>query len=233
MRFEAKLQRATLIRRYKRFLADIALPNGEQLTIHCPNSGSMRTCSEPGSQVCFSTSDNPKRKYPQTLEMVHNGRTWIGVNTLRTNAIVAEALTLGLIAEIPKFDSMKKEVKTSEKSRLDLMLELGTQRTYIEIKNCSLVKDGCAMFPDAVTSRGTKHLNELAQLVGEGHQGIIFFLVQRSDGDYFKPAASIDPLYARTLSEVVRKGVRILVYQANVTPESIGVAHSLPVNLDG
>jgi sugar fermentation stimulation protein A len=232
MHFPVKLRPATLLRRYKRFLADVRLENGQELTIHCPNSGSMRSCSEPGSPICYSTSDNPKRKYPQTLEMVHNGTTWIGVNTSRTNAVVTEALEQGRIEELKKFDRLRREVQTSGGSRLDIMLEQGGKKTYVEVKNCSLVEDGCALFPDAITSRGTKHLLELARLVSAGHAGVIFFLVQRLDGHRFSPAAAIDPLYARTLSDVVQRGVKILVYQARVTPDSIEVVRPLPVMLD-
>lgn len=232
MRFPAPLSRAILVRRYKRFLADVRLDNGQELTIHCPNSGSMQSCSEPGSPVCYSTSDNPKRKYPNTLEMVHNGATWIGVNTSRSNEIVAEALRNGWIKELNQFDQLRKEIKTSEGSRLDLLLERGAEKIYIEIKNCSLAEDRCALFPDAVTSRGTKHLTELARLVSEGHEGVIFFLVQRLDADHFAPAAAIDPLYARTLRDVHQRGVKILAYQAEVTPESIAVVRQLPVVLE-
>lgn len=231
MTFDQILEQATLIKRYKRFLADIALADGSSLTIHCPNSGSMKSCADPGSPVCFSTSDNPKRKYPHTLEMVHDGKTWIGVNTSRTNTLVAEAIEQGRIKELKDFDNLRREIKTSDGSRLDLMLEQGSDRIYIEVKNCSLVVDGCAMFPDAVTSRGTKHLLELARLVDEGNRGIIFFLVQRQDGNCFSPAAEIDPLYASTLQSVHQKGVEILVYQARVTPKSIEVTTPLPVRL--
>ncbi len=233
MQFEQALKQGTLLRRYKRFLADIRLEDGAELTIHCPNSGSMRSCSEPGSPVCYSKSDNPKRKYPHTLEMVHNGRTWIGVNTSRTNTIVAEAIEQQKITELGPFDAIRKEIKTSDSSRLDLMLEDRGQRTYIEIKNCSLAENGRAMFPDAVTSRGTRHLQELARLVSAGHRGVIFFLVQRLDCHSFAPAAAIDPVYASTLAQVHRSGVDILAYQAQVTPESIEVVKSLPVILAG
>lgn len=231
MHFDQILQRGTLIKRYKRFLADIERPDTSRITIHCPNSGSMRSCSEPGSPVCFSQSDNPRRKYPHTLEMVHNGTTWIGVNTARTNTIVAEAIENGQIAELREFDRLQREVKTSEGSRLDLALKTKGKTTYIEIKNCSLVEHGRALFPDAVTARGTKHLNELARLVSLGHRGVIFYLVQRQDGDLFAPAAEIDPLYAATLLEAQRAGVMVLAYQAAVTPESIEVTGSLPVEL--
>lgn len=232
MYFTSKLEQAVLIRRYKRFLADVRLPDGSTLTIHCPNSGSMRSCSEPGSLVCFSQANNPKRKYPHTLEMIHVGANWIGINTSRTNAIVAEAILKGEIAEINEFDELKREVKTSEGSRLDIMLTAGDHKTYIEVKNCSLVDDGYALFPDAVTTRGTKHLNELIRLVKDGHTGIIFYLIQRLDADRFKPAVDIDPLYAATLRTAANQGVLILAYQAAVTPESINVIKRVPVILD-
>ena len=233
MDFNPPLRQGTLIRRYKRFLSDIQLPTGEEITVHCPNSGSMRGCSAPGSTVCFSRSDNPGRKYPHTLEMVHNGKTWIGVNTSRTNQIVAEAIENGKIKELRGFDAIRKEVKTSEGSRLDLLLETAGGRTYVEVKNCSLVDNGVALFPDAVTKRGTKHLKELERLVESGSRGVIFFLVQRLDCDCFSPASAIDPEYATTLVEVHRRGVEILAYQAQVTPQTIQVVKPLPVKLDG
>jgi len=232
MQFETPLQAATLIKRYKRFLADVTTDEGKEITVHCPNSGSMRGCSTPGSQVMLSTSPNPKRKYPQTFEMIKEGDTWIGVNTMLTNKIVAEAILDGQIKEFQDIDNLKREVVTSKSSRLDLLLERGDEKIYVEIKNCSLVEDGWAMFPDAVTARGTKHLNELASLVAQGHQGIIFFLVQRTDADRFRPAAHIDPLYAETLATVTKKGVQILVYQAEVLPESITIRNSIPCFLN-
>ncbi len=191
----------------------------------------MRGCSTPGSPVCLSTSDNPKRKYPHTLEMVRENGTWVGVNTSLTNKLVVEAIQQKQIAEFTEFDSLKTEVKTSPKSRLDLLLTRGERKEYIEIKNCSLVNEGCAMFPDAVTARGTKHLLELAQLVKKGHGGTIFFLVQRMDANRFKPASHIDPIYSQTLSDVTQQGVKIVIYQADVTPESISVVRSLPSGL--
>ena len=135
------------------------------------------------------------------------------------------------LREFQNFDSLKQEVKTSDGNRLDLMLLSGDQEIYIEIKNCSLVENSCARFPDAVTSRGTKHLKELIRLVEQGHTGVIFYLVQRLDADRFEPAADIDPLYARTLVEAHSKGVTILVYQADVTPLSIKITRSLPYGL--
>lgn len=228
MQFTPPLQSATLIKRYKRFLADVRTNDGKKTTVHCPNSGSMRGCSTPGSQVMLSTSPNPGRKYPQTLEMIKESDTWIGINTMLTNTIVAEAILAGHIKELQNIDTLTREVVTSKSSRLDLLLERGNEKIYVEIKNCSLVEDGWAMFPDAVTTRGTKHLNELAMLVEQGHQGIIFFCIQRTDADQFKPAAHIDPTYATTLANVHKKGVQILAYQAEILPEAITIQKSIP-----
>lgn len=232
MQFDTPLQPATLIKRYKRFLADVTTDEGDEITVHCPNTGSMRGCSTPGSRVMLSTSPNPKRKYPQTLEMVREGDTWVGVNTMLTNKIVAEAIQEGRIEELQGIDSIKREVKTSQSSRLDLLLERGEEKIYVEIKNCSLVEDGWAMFPDAVTARGAKHLHELAGLVEQGHQGVIFFCIQRMDAEHFRPAAHIDPTYAETLAEVSKKGVQILAYQTEIGPESIIVQKSIPCFLE-
>ncbi len=228
MQFETPLQSATLIKRYKRFLADVTTAEGRKITVYCPNTGTMRSCSTPGSQVMLSTSPNLNRKYPQTLEMIRNNDTWIGVNTGLTNTIVAEAIHEGRIKEFQNIDSITKEVVTSKSSRLDLLLERGEKKIYVEIKNCSLVEEGWAMFPDAVTTRGTKHLEELASLVKQGHQGVIFFCIQRSDADRFRPAAHIDPVYASTLAKVSKKGVQIIAYQAEVRPESISIRKAIP-----
>jgi len=231
MKFNPPLQSATLLKRYKRFLADVKLEDGRETTVHCPNSGSMRGCSTPGSQVFLSRSENPKRKYPHTLEMVLNGTTWIGVNTMRTNALVAEAIAAGRISEFQNMDSVQSEIKTSASTRLDLLLTKDARTIYMEIKSCSLAENGWAMFPDAVTTRGTKHLHELADLVSRGHEGVIFFCVQRLDAEQFRPAVQTDPVYAETLSQVHRQGVRILVYQAEITPQEIHIIRPLPFSL--
>lgn len=228
MFFNPPLTTATLIKRYKRFLVDVKLEDGSILTLHCPNTGSMRSCSTPGSLVAFSQSTNPNRKYPHTLEMVRNNSTWVGVNTSRTNGLVAEAIAQGSIAELTKVQAIKREVKVSAKSRLDLAVSLKDTITYIEVKNCSLVEHGCAMFPDAITSRGTKHLHELIALAAAGKGACIFFLVQRMDAVRFAPAGHIDPLYTKTLREAARKGVMVLAYQAAVSPSGIEVARKLP-----
>ena len=229
MHFTPHLIHGKLIKRYKRFLADIQLPDGEIITAHCPNTGTMLSCSTPGSAVQLSVSDNPKRKYPHTLEMVMDNKTWVGVNTSLTNKLVIEAIKKGHVQEFTDIDSVRAEVKTSKESRLDLLVKKGDRDIYIEIKNCSLAVDGCAMFPDAVTTRGTKHLKELIRLKEEGNESCIFFLVQRMDADKFTPAAHIDPVYARTMALAAEAGVKILVYQAEVNPTGIEVVRPLPL----
>jgi sugar fermentation stimulation protein A len=228
MEFATPLIHGTLIKRYKRFLADVQLADGQIITAHCPNTGTMLSCSTPGSGVYLSISDNPKRKYPHTLEMVRDNETWVGVNTSLTNKLVVEAITKGRILEFADIDSVKTEVKTSSKSRLDLLITQHDQLTYVEIKNCSLAIDGCAMFPDAVTARGTKHLNELIRLKKEGFGSCIFFLVQRIDADKFRPATQIDPVYGKTITQAMTAGVQTLVYQAEVSPSGIEVVRPLP-----
>jgi len=231
MIFPEQLEPGILLKRYKRFLADVELGTGGQATVHCPNSGSMLSCSAAGSPVYLSRSSNRTRKYPLTLEMIRTGSAWVGVNTSLTNQLVVEGIEKGDISELRSPDSIRREVKVSAASRLDVMLTRGARKIYIEIKSCTLVIDSCAMFPDAVTARGTRHLEELARLVGLGAEGILFFLVQRLDADFFRPAAHIDPLYAETLARVSRQGVQILVYQAEVLPQGIRIVRPLPFSL--
>jgi sugar fermentation stimulation protein A len=230
MLFPSTLTPGRLIKRYKRFLADIET-DSKIITAHCPNTGSMRSCSTPGSRVYLSLSRNDKRKYPYTLEMVEDNQTWVGVNTARTNDLVAEAILNGKIKELAGADRLQREVRTSPHSRLDLALTHGKQVTYVEVKNCSLAQNSTAMFPDAVTSRGAKHLQELQGLVRQGHAACILFLVQRMDADRFLPANHIDPDYGRGLAEAAAGGVQVLVYQAEVTPIGIEVVRSLPWSL--
>lgn len=231
MDFDKILTNGTLIKRYRRFLADILLADGSIITAHCPNTGTMLSCSTPDSPVCLSRSINPKRKYPFTLEMIKIGMTWVGVNTGRTNGLVVEAIEKGQIAELGAFDEIKKEVRVTDHSRLDLQIMHKDCSTFLEIKNCSLAIDGCAMFPDAVTARGTRHLQELTRLSKAGFGAGIFFLVQRMDADRFAPAAHIDPMYSKALGEAIAAGVRVLVYQARVSPTGIHVVRPLPYSL--
>ncbi len=235
MRFTSPLVQGTLIKRYKRFLADVRLDNGQIITAHCPNTGTMLRCSDPDSRVGLSISDNPKRKYPFTLEIVKDNSTWVGVNTARTNKLVAEALTKGQIAELRDIQAVKTEIKTSDHTRLDLQVLHGASSTanstFIEVKNCSLAVNGWAMFPDAVTTRGTKHLHELIRLLELGEKTCIFFLVQRTDADRFCPAAHIDSVYGEALQQAAAAGVMVLAYQAEISPQEIKVVRSLPCSL--
>ncbi|KPJ99731.1 MAG: transcriptional regulator [Desulfobacterales bacterium SG8_35] len=231
MRFEQRLQSGILIRRYKRFLADIELADGSLLTVHCPNSGSMMGCSKPGSPVLFSRSDNPGRKYPHTLEMIQAGDTLVGVNTSLTNKLVRESLENGVVTDFGRLESIMQEVKTSDNTRLDFLLQQDGQSIFMEVKNCSLAENRVAMFPDAVTVRGTKHLHELAALKNQGHGGAVFFCVQRGDADWFMPASHIDPVYAGTLAQVAEAGVLVIAYQAKISPEEIKITRRLPVKL--
>lgn len=231
MQFTTPLVQGTLVKRYKRFLADVRMENGEIITVHCPNTGTMLSCSAPDSRVCLSRSDNPKRKYPFTLEMVEDNSTWVGVNTMRTNKLVAEALEKGHISEFQDIKAIKTEIKTSDHTRLDLQVSHGDSSTFIEVKNCSLAVDRCAMFPDAVTTRGTKHLHELTRLIAEGLRACIFFLVQRMDADRFSPASHIDSVYGDALLQAAEAGVMVLVYQAEVSPAGIDIVRPLPYSL--
>lgn len=157
--------------------------------------------------------------------------TWVGVNTAKTNSLVAEAIENGEIVEFQNVTKIRREIKTSDHTRLDLLVDHDETSTFIEVKNCSLAVDGCAMFPDAVTARGAKHLTELTRLVKEGSKGCIFFLVQRMDADEFRPAKQIDPTYAEGLAAAQKAGVTVLVYQAEISPDGIRVVRSLPCDV--
>jgi sugar fermentation stimulation protein A len=233
MRFETPLIPGKLIKRYKRFLADIELENGKIITAHCPNSGSMKTCQTPGWKVMLSVHDSPTRKYKHTWEMVHNGNCWIGVNTGIPNQIVEGAIKSDAINSLKGYLEIKREVRYGKNSRIDIFLQTDKKTCYVEVKNVTLVEeDGCYYFPDAVTERGRKHLYELIDMVGEGHRAVMFYVIQRSDGSSFKPAAHIDPAYADSLKEAYDKGVEILVYQAEVNPDSIILKSEIPWALE-
>lgn len=234
MRFDTPLLAGRLIRRYKRFLADVVLEDGREVTAHCPNSGSMKACVGPDWPVRLSVSDNPRRKLPYTLEMVHNGRCWIGVNTMRPNHLVREAMLAGDVAELGGYEVVRNEVPYAGDSRIDLLLEGGRGRCFVEVKNTTLVDgDGHFIFPDAVTERGRKHLRALIRTVAGGDRAVAFFLVQRADALVFRPAEEIDPAFARTLREAVAAGVEVLAYRAEVSPERIQVVERLPSTLSG
>jgi sugar fermentation stimulation protein A len=221
----------TLVRRYKRFLADVILEDGSPVTVHCPNSGSMKGCAVPGSRVFLSRSPNPRRAYPLTWELVESDGFWAGINTSLPNRLAREAIENGTVTELQGYDSIRPEVPYGERSRIDLLLEGPSGRCYVEVKNVTLVEGRRALFPDAVTLRGQKHLNELMRVVREGDRGVIFFTVQRGDGESVSPADAIDPEYGRLLRLVVQSGVEALAYRAEISPEEIRLTNRLPVML--
>ncbi len=229
--FDAPLQPARFLRRYKRFLADVELEDGRVITVHCPNSGSMKSCMGEGWPARLSHSSNPSRKYPHTLEMLHNGTCWIGINTHRTNGVVAQAIAMGQIPALAGYETLRREVTYGRGSRIDLLLEGTGGRCYVEVKSVTLLEGREYQFPDAVTVRGQKHLRELASMVREGHRAVLFYLIQRSDGELFRPACAIDPAYGAAVQEVARQGVEFLAYGAKVTPEGIGVERVVPMEL--
>lgn len=233
MKFKESLIEGILLKRYKRFLADVKLVDGQFVTAHCPNSGSMKTCKEPGWKVLLSKSDNPARKLKYTWEMVHNGKCWIGINTQLPNKIAIEAIENQKIPELNGYNEIQSEKKYGKNSRIDILLKGKSGMCYVEVKNVTLVEaDGFYKFPDAVTERGKKHLNELLEMVKTGHRAVMLFVIQRSDGTTFKPADRIDPEYARVLKDVYHQGVEILAYQADVSPTEIKIQISIPFSLD-
>lgn len=230
MNLSSQLIAGTLIRRYKRFLADVALKDGTVITAHTPNSGSMLGCAVPGSPVLLSTSRSLTRKYPHTWELVQVNGNWIGINTGYPPKLVAEGIENGTIAELQGYRVIRPEVACGN-SRIDLLLEGENPPCWVEVKNVTLVEERVALFPDAVTTRGQKHLAELRHRVGKGERGVIFYVVQREDAEAVAPADRIDPEYGRLLREVVSQGVEPLAYRATVSPTEIRLEKRLPVLL--
>jgi len=230
MKFKSPLIPAKLIKRYKRFLADVQLANGEAITVHCPNSGSMLLCQEAGAQVLLSDSENPARKFRYTWEMVRTGKSWVGINTMRPNEVVYEALQNREVPELSKFDEIRREVKYGRSSRVDIWLRKGKQEIFVEIKNVTLpdLEHKRAIFPDAVTERGKKHLEELSRVVKKGHRAVMFYFLNREDVESVAPAREIDPAYAKALEKAVKAGVEIMAYQARITPETITLKKPVP-----
>ena len=221
-----------LLRRYKRFLTDVHLASGEAVTAHCPNSGRMTGCAEPGRPVYLSFHESPRRKLKYTWELIDMPGSLVGVNTLVPNRLVALAAAAGRVPELDGYAAIRTEVAVGGHTRLDLGLTDHEGRiTFVEIKNCTLVEDGRAFFPDAVTARGRKHLEVLAELRRAGHRSLIFFLVQRMDAESFSPADRIDPDYGRALRRAMDQGVEALVYDTTIDLEGIALNRRLPLIL--
>ncbi|MEG1209908.1 MAG: DNA/RNA nuclease SfsA [Leclercia sp.] len=234
MQFLPPLQSATLIQRYKRFLADVVTPDGVTLTLHCPNTGAMTGCATPGDTVWYSTSSNTKRKYAHTWEITQTaGGEYICVNTLRANQLVKEAISLDFIPELRGYKTLKSEVKYGEEaSRIDFMLQADDRpECYIEVKSVTLAEKDNGYFPDAVTLRGQKHLRELISVAATGKRAVLLFAVLHTAIGRFSPARHIDPKYAQLLNEAQKQGVEVLVYKAELSADNMTLSVALPVTL--
>ncbi|AHZ86840.1 DNA/RNA nuclease SfsA [Bdellovibrio bacteriovorus] len=243
MKFHSKLQEGIFLKRYKRFFADIEF-QGQQVTAHVPNTGSLKSVNNPGQHCLFSESTNPERKLKYTLEMIKSPTgSWVGVNTATPNTVVRETLhhvvghkkeVIGGFAHWAAFDEVKPEYKISAETRLDFALKKNNsdKMHFIEVKNVTLAEEGTAKFPDAVTERGQKHLRELMALMEQGHTAEIVFTIQRHDCGSFSPADDIDPEYGRLLREAYQKGLRVSPFVLDLTPESVELSETvLPLKM--
>ena len=233
MRFTTPLEQGRLVRRYKRFFADIVTDTGETLCIHCPNTGSMLNCMGEGARVWFQRNSDPKRKLPGTWELVETPQGRLAcVNTARANRLVEEALLAGTIKELDGFTALKREVAYGvENSRVDFRLDYATGSAFVEVKSVTLGfgDTAVAAFPDAVTARGARHLRELAALARAGIRAVQLYCVNLSGVEAVRPASEIDPLYAAALADAIDAGVEVLAYGVELSPEEIRLSHRLPV----
>ena len=235
MRFSAPLMPATLVRRYKRFLADVVLPSGETITVHCANPGAMIGLNAPGARIWLSKSANAARKLPHSWELIEvdlgAGVELVGINTGHPNALAGEAIAAGLIPELAGYATARREVRYGESSRVDFLLE-GPPRPacYVEIKNVHLMRErGLAEFPDAVTRRGARHLAELAAMVAAGHRAVMLFLIQIGSAQCFKLARDIDPAYGQAYDAARRAGVEVIAYRCVISRDGIEVAQPVAI----
>jgi len=231
MEFTPPLQPATLIKRYKRFLADIRLPSGEITTVHCANTGAMTGCATPGDTIWYSTSTSATRKYPYSWELTQTtDQHWIGINTLRANQLVEELLIRQGVPSLAQFRHWQREVTFGdEKSRIDFVLsdEKG-QKYYLEVKSVTLLANGKGYFPDTVTLRGQKHLRELISIVKKGHRAGLFFAVLHTGIDQVSAAENLDPTYAQLLREAIATGVEVIVYRAQISRHQLLLVDPIP-----
>lgn len=226
MKFK-NLLHGKLIKRYKRFLADIILDDGSEITAHVPNSGRMTSTIEDNCDVWVSYHDNPKRKLKYTLELTKIDDIMICTNTGVANKLGVEAIEDGLIKELQGYDLLKTEQKYGQNSRIDILLEKQNQKCFVEIKSVTLKLDDVLAFPDAVTSRGAKHLQELSDMVQEGHRAVMLYIVQRTDDLSFQIAKSIDEKYALSFDEAMKNGVEVLVYQSDINLDEIKIVKKI------
>ena len=233
MKFASPLQPGRLIRRYKRFLADIELETGAMITAHCPNPGAMMGLKAPGARCWVSVSEDPRRKLKHTLEVMEADDTLVAMNTMSPNKIAEAAVRAGEIAALAGYDAIRREVRYGENSRIDLLLSAEDRPDcYVEVKNCHLMRTpGLAEFPDSVTTRGAKHLHELSRRVGAGDRAVQLFIVQRSDCTRLAPAEDLDPAYAKALRAAAAAGVEILAYACTVTLDGVSLGEPMEIAL--
>ena len=230
MKFESPLIAGKLVRRWNRFLSEVELENGEVVRAHCPNSGRMTTCNIPGAPVLIRFVDDPKRKLKYTWEHIHTGTHWVCINTNRANQVVKESLTQKLIPEFAHYAKVRPEFKVG-KSRIDFLLENEDEKCFIEVKSVSYIEGEKCCFPDAVTSRGLKHLHELIELKQEGHRAAMLFLTMSDQPKSFSPADHVDPEYCKALRDAKKAGVEILVYTCKSSEEEMILGEPIKVTL--
>lgn len=230
MKFEIPLVHGRLIKRYKRFLADVELDNKEVIVAHCTNSGSMKSCLEKGAEVYLSPVNDPKRKTKFTWEMIKINGNWIGINTAVPNKLAFEYISQNKIEKLAGYDIVKREVKF-EDSRFDIYCENSYEKCFVEVKNVTLKEGKFAKFPDAVTERGKKHLETLIRVKKQEMRAVMLYIIQRVDVDIFAPAHDIDPNYARALKKAFQQGVEIIPLMAKVDPQEIRIIKELPLQL--
>jgi sugar fermentation stimulation protein A len=233
MRFQTPLIEATLIRRYKRFLADIRLPDGQEVTAHCPNPGAMLGLKDDGARIWVEPNNDPRKKLKYAWRLVDLGAGHLaGIDATLPNRVVAEALKAGRIPELTGYGTIRPEQRYGQNSRIDFLLgEPGRPDAYVEIKNVHLRRDGdWAEFPDCVTARGAKHLAELSRISADGGRAVMLYLVQRTDCARFRLAPDLDPAYARAFDAARAAGVEMLCYGSRITPEGVWLDKPLPVD---
>jgi sugar fermentation stimulation protein A len=230
MDFPSPLERGTLVARYKRFFADVALDDGREITAHCPNPGAMLGLNTPGLRAWVSRSDDPKRKLAHTLELVEADGGLVGINTMHPNRLVAEALAADRVPELTGYASHRREVRYGENSRVDFLLEAPDRPPcWLEVKNCHLRRAGTlAEFPDCVAARSSKHLRELEAMVAKGERAVVLFVVQRTDCRSFTACRELDPAFARALDQAADAGVEVLVYACDMALDGVRLARALP-----
>jgi len=234
VKWPGKVIEATFLRRYKRFLADFRLDDGSEVTAHCANTGSMKTCLKPGARAWITYHDDPKRKLAYSWQAIEMEDGWVGIHTSLANKLVKEAIDEGLVPELTGYGSLATERKYGRNSRIDLLLsEPGRPDCFVEVKNVTLLlAQNVVGFPDAVTARGLKHLHDLMEVVAGGSRAVLFYCVQRESAQVVQPARDFDPAYTAALAEAMAAGVEVVSYRARLTPEAVRLDRPLPLKND-